>query len=101
MIGPNHSGAQRMFAVSVEFTLHPGYAEAFRRRVLEQAGDSLELDPDCEVFDVRIDPARDDFVLLYEVCRDEAAFEAHLASAHFSDFDATVTPWTSDRKLFR
>jgi quinol monooxygenase YgiN len=90
-----------MFVVVVEFTLHPGHAEAFRERVLEQARDSLELEADCEVFDVCIDPERDDFVLLYEVYRDEAAFEAHLASAHFADFDAKVTPWINDRKLVR
>ena len=90
-----------MFAVVVEFTLHPGHAGAFRERVLQQARDSLELEADCEVFDVCIDPARDDFVLLYEVYRDEAAFEAHLASAHFADFNATVSPWISDRKLVR
>jgi len=90
-----------MFVVVVEFTLHPGHSEAFRERVRKQARDSLELEADCEVFDVCIDPERDDFILLYEVYRDEAAFEAHLASAHFEDFNATVTPWISDRKLVR
>lgn len=90
-----------MFVVLVEFTLHPGYGEAFRERVMQQARDSLELEADCEVFDVCVDPGRDDFVMLYEVYRDEAAFEAHLASAHFADFDATVSPWISDRKLAR
>lgn len=88
-----------MFVVVVEFTLHPGHSEEFRERVRKQARESLELEADCEVFDVCIDPERDDFILLYEVYRDEAAFEAHLASAHFEDFNATVTPWISDRKL--
>lgn len=90
-----------MFVVVVEFTLHPGHGEAFRKRVLQQARDSLELEADCEVFDVCIDPTRDDFVLLYEVYKDEAAFEAHLASAHFEDFNTNVSPWISDRKLVR
>ena len=88
-----------MFVVIVEFTLHPGHAAAFRERVMQQARDSLDLEADCVVFDVCIDPERDDFVLLYEVYGDEAAFEAHLASTHFADFNATVAPWISDRKL--
>jgi len=90
-----------MFVVIVEFTLHPGCAAAFRERVLQQARESLELEADCVVFDVCTDPEREGFVLLYEVYKDEAAFEAHLASAHFADFNATVTPWVSDRKLLR
>jgi quinol monooxygenase YgiN len=96
---PQEGGS--MFAVVVEFTLHPGHAEAFRERVLRQARDSLELEAECEVFDVCIDPGREDFVLLYEVYQDEAAFEAHLESAHFADFNATVSPWISERKLVR
>jgi quinol monooxygenase YgiN len=90
-----------MYVVIVEFTLHSAHAAAFRERVLQQARDSLALEADCVVFDVCIDPERDDLVLLYEVYRDEAAFEAHLASAHFADFNARVTPWISDRKLLR
>ncbi|MGD2170808.1 MAG: putative quinol monooxygenase [Gammaproteobacteria bacterium] len=88
-----------MYVVIVEFTLNPGCAPAFRERVQQQARDSLELEADCEVFDVCVDPERDDFILLYEVYKDEGAFEAHLASAHFADFDATVTPWVSEKKL--
>ncbi len=88
-----------MFVVVVEFHLHPGYAGAFRERVLQQARDSLALEPECRVFDVCVDPDREDFVLLYEVYSNREAFDAHLAAAHFEDFNATVTPWISERKL--
>lgn len=88
-----------MFVVIVEFTLHAGYVEAFRERVGQQAADSLELEPDCHVFDVCIDPDREDRVLLYEVYADRAAFDAHLASAHFEAFDAAVKPWFSDKRV--
>lgn len=88
-----------MFVVVVEFTLHPGQAGAFRERVLQQARDSLSLEPGCRVFDVCIDPERENFVLLYEVYDHSGAFDAHLASAHFADFNTTVTPWIKHREL--
>jgi len=88
-----------MYVVVVEFTLYRGHAAEFRERVLQQARDSLSLEPECRVFDVCVDPAREDFVLLYEVYATPEAFDAHLASAHFADFNATVTPWISNRKL--
>lgn len=88
-----------MYVVIVEFVIHPEHAAVFKQRVLRQARDSLEFETECHVFDVCFDPARENFVLLYEVYTDKAAFDAHLASAHFLDFDATVQPWISDKKL--
>ena len=79
-----------MFVVVVEFTLNPGFSTQFRERVRRQAEDSLELEADCQVFDVCVDPERDNFVLLYEIYTNRAAFDRHLASAHFLDFDASV-----------
>jgi len=88
-----------MFVVVVEFTAKPAHAGAFRRRVLRQAQDSLQREPDCHVFDVCIDPARDDLVLLYEVYTDRAAFDSHLASNHFRNFDAEVRDWIADKQV--
>ncbi len=86
-----------MFVVVVEFELQPGQAAAFRERVARQAADSLEREPGCHVFDVCVDPARDDRVLLYEVYTDRAAFDAHLQSAHFAAFDREVADWVANR----
>lgn len=88
-----------MFVVIVEFTLEAEYIERFRERVRRQAGDSLNRELDCHVFDVCIDPARDDFVMLYEVYSDRGAFDAHLLSSHFVDFDETVRGWIIDKKV--
>jgi len=88
-----------MYAVIVEFTLNPGFSMAFRDRVRRQAAESLALEPYCHVFDVCIDPQREDSVLLYELYSDRAAFDAHLASAHFRDFDADVSDWVSARRV--
>ena len=88
-----------MYVVIVEFTIRSEHAAAFKRRVIQQANDSLQLETDCHVFDVCFDRERENYVLLYEVYTDKAAFDAHLAAPHFLDFDATVRPWVSDRKL--
>ena len=88
-----------MYVVVVEFSAHPQHAAAFIERVRQQAKDSLRLEPDCHVFDVCLDPERDNFVLLYEVYSDKAAFDTHLQSAHFDDFNQAVQDWVSDKKV--
>ena len=88
-----------MYAVVVEFELRPEHAAAFRARVARQAADSLGREPGCRVFDVCVDPARDDFVLLYEVYADRAAFDAHLQSEHFADFDREVAAWVAAKRV--
>lgn len=88
-----------MFVLVVEFTAKPGHSATFRDRVQQQARDSLQLEPECHVFDVCVDPARDEFVLLYEVYTDRAAFDAHLASDHFKGFDADVRDWVADKQV--
>lgn len=88
-----------MFVVMVEFTLEAEYTERFCERVRRQAEDSLDRESDCHVFDVCIDPARDDFVMLYEVYSDRGAFDAHLLSSHFIDFDETVRDWIIDKRV--
>ncbi len=88
-----------MYVILVEFTLQPRHFEAFVTRVRQQAADSLERESGCRVFDVCIDPARENFVFLYEVYENRAAFEAHLESDHFLDFDATVANWISDKRV--
>ena len=88
-----------MYVVIVEFTTHPEYFESFLARVRQQAVNSLDLEAACHVFDVCVSPEKDNFVLLYEVYSDRRAFDVHLESAHFRDFDATVRKWVSDKKV--
>jgi len=88
-----------MYVVLVEFTAYPQHASAFRERVQQQANDSLRLEADCHVFDVCVDPERENFVLLYEVYTDRDTFDAHLGTQHFLDFDAAVKNWVSGKKV--
>ena len=88
-----------MFAVSVVFDVAPSHAEGFLGRVKQQAKDSLEAEPDCHRFDVLVDPERPVRVFLYELYSNRAAFDQHLASAHFKAFDAEVAPMTLDKRV--
>ena len=88
-----------MFVVVVEFTIRAEHSKGFQQRVKKQALDSLELEQDCHVFDVCVDPGRADFVLLYEVYTDKQGFNTHLQSSHFRDFNDTVGNWVKDKKV--
>lgn len=79
-----------MFVVCVTFTIKEGAMDAFMPLMLAQAENSLALEPECLRFDVCSEGALDREVFLYEIYASEAAFQAHLASAHFKDFDAAV-----------
>ena len=83
-----------MFVVVVNFRITPEHVAEFAIAVQKQARNSLTLEDDCHVFDVC---AADNEFLLYEKYTDVAAFDCHLASEHFKQFDAQVSAWF-DRK---
>ncbi|WP_412554078.1 putative quinol monooxygenase [Shimia sp. MIT1388] len=76
-----------MYAVCVTFKIHPKQMEDFLPLMIANARTSRAEEAGCQMFDVCV---RDDEVLLYEIYDDRAAFELHLASAHFKTFDASV-----------
>jgi len=88
-----------MHVVIVEFTIKPDFIDRFRVRVQQQAQDSLANEAECHVFDVCIDAAAPDAVLLYEVYTDAPAFQGHLETAHFKAFDAEVTDWIAQKTI--
>ena len=77
----------RLYAITVAIALHPEAHERFVPLVRSNAAASLEGEPECLRFDVLTPLAGGDGVLLYEVYRDRAAFERHLATPHFLAFD--------------
>ena len=80
------------FAITVSFELQEGAAEMFRRLVAENARQSVALEPGCIRFDVLYPVTRTHEVFLYEIYADQAAFDIHLASAHFKSFDEATRP---------
>ena len=88
-----------MFAVFVTFEINPEHRDVFIPRMLKQAEDSLDNEPNCGIFEVWIDSNTPERVQLYEVYTDAAAFDHHLQSAHFLDFAETVAPMVVSRNL--
>lgn len=51
------------------------------------AAASLADEPGCRRFDICVDAQNPSQILLYEIYDDAAAFDEHLASAHYLSFD--------------
>jgi quinol monooxygenase YgiN len=90
-----------LFALLVEFAIKPGAMAEFRPLMLENAALSLRDEPGCRQFDVLTAPDDADRIVLYEIYDDQAAFDAHMASAHFRRFAAATTEMIASRSLRR
>ena len=88
-----------MYVIAVDFTIHAQDLAAFMLLMLENAQVSRETEPGCRRFDVCRDPARPEHVFLYELYDDRAAFDAHLADAHFKAFDAAVKSMVASKAV--
>ncbi len=86
-----------MYVVIVDFVAKPDFVEAFRAQMVRNARASLADEPGCRQFDVSVvadDPAK---IFLYELYDDRAAFEAHLKTTHYREFDAKTAPWVATK----
>ena len=88
-----------MYVIVVDFKIKPERLKEFMPLMLENARASRETEPGCRVFDVCVDPKDRTSVFLYEVSDDRAAFDAHLAAAHFKKFDASVAPMVASKAV--
>ena len=88
-----------MYVVTVEFTIAPAQWSAFVPLMLENAQRSREGEPGCRQFDVCTDASKPHEVFLYELYDDRAAFDAHLASAHFKAFAQTTQAMIEQRVI--
>jgi len=90
-----------MFAVTVTFRIKPESLSAFLPLMQGNARTSVEDEPGCQLFDICHTPG-ETTVFLYEIYDNKAAFDAHLASAHFKSFDAATAQMidTKDVRVF-
>jgi (4S)-4-hydroxy-5-phosphonooxypentane-2,3-dione isomerase len=72
--------------VLVEFRLKPGSSQAFGELIGANARASVADEPGCRRFDIATSPSDPDRVFLYEIYDDQAAFDHHLAAAHYLRF---------------
>ena len=88
-----------MYVVTVEFEIHSDHIDAFREQMFMQAKNSLDFEEECRQFDVCFDPEDKAKCFLYEKYDDRSAFDAHLASQHFKQFDKTVCDWLKSKTV--
>lgn len=91
------------FVILVDFDIDPEARSRFLDLVRENAALSVRNEPDCFRFDVLTarDPARRNIITLYEIYTDEAAFQAHLASRHFLEFDAASRDMVLNKTVYQ
>lgn len=88
-----------MYAVVVSFHIQADRVADFMPLMLANARQSRLDEPGCLQFDVCTDPDRPGQVFLYELYSDRAAFDAHLASAHFQTFDRAVAAMIASKTV--
>src|SRR5262245_16328514 len=86
-----------MLVVTVRFTTKPGFEQQFIERVRAQAAESMEKEANCRVFDVCQSADQRQRVFLYEVYASYDAFNEHLQTAHFKEFDTDTQPWIEQK----
>ena len=87
------------FTILVRFRIADRHMPSFMPLMIENAAASRREEPGCERFDVLQPDDEKDCVLLYEIYRDRAAFDAHCASAHFKHFDAATKAMITDKQV--
>ncbi|MEM9410089.1 MAG: putative quinol monooxygenase [Planctomycetota bacterium] len=88
-----------MFVVTVEFEIHVSHLDKFMSAMKQQAETSLAQEPECHRFDVCQDPDSIHRIFLYELYTDRQAFDQHLATEHFKQFDESVKSWVVSKKV--
>jgi quinol monooxygenase YgiN len=87
------------YVITVEFDIVPAQFDTFMRLVAENAEASRRDEPGCRRFDVCRPHDSENCVFLYEIYDDEAAFQAHLQTAHFKSFAVATTDMITARKI--
>ena len=88
-----------MFVITVDFVIKSEFVNEFRNRVLQQAKDSLNNEAKCFTFDVCFDEKNINKVFLYEIYQDKDAFDYHLKSDHYLNFDKDVKNWVTKKTV--
>jgi quinol monooxygenase YgiN len=87
------------YVITVDFYLHAGALDPFLKLIKDNARLSVEDEPGCHRFDVLVQKGMPDHILLYEIYEDRAAFDFHLKSKHFLEFNKACTPYVRDKKV--
>lgn len=89
-----------MHVVTVDFLIHDNYTELFASAILKHANNSLTKEDDCLRFDVCRNETEPNKFFLFEMYRSNAAFENHMNTPHFQDFENRVAEWVKSKKVY-
>ena len=90
---------EEALVVLAEFKVRPGQMDAFLPLLEQHARNSRTHEPGCLQFDVVRDGTDPDRAFVYEVYRDEAAFEAHKAAPYLAWYRERAEPLLLERKV--
>lgn len=85
------------YALAVRIRIKPENIDAFMEKLAVNAA-AARLEPGCLTFQVLVDPADRSRIMLYEVYKDEAAFQAHQATQPFKTYLAEAVPLLAERE---
>jgi quinol monooxygenase YgiN len=89
------------FVITVDFEVHEGKLSEFMPLMLDNAEKSRTLEPGCDRFDVLTPEGGGHHVFLYEIDKDKAAFDTHLKTPHFLEFNQRSSPLIKGRSVGR
>ena len=85
-----------MYVIVAPIQIKEGHKEEFIKAMLEDAQGSVRDEPGCLRFDVIQDGGDANRIWLYEVYRDEAAFQSHTQTPHLIKWRDTVADWRDE-----
>ena len=85
------------YALAVRIRIKPENIDEFMDKLAVNAA-AARLEPGCITFQVLVDPADRSRIMLYEVYKDEAAFQAHQATQPFKTYLAEAVPLLAERE---
>ena len=88
-----------MYVITVLFSIKPEHTSAFLQAIVANARTSAAEEAGCRQFDVCVSASNSNDVFLYEVYDSKAAFDAHLASAHFRQFSESTAAWVTAKVI--
>ena len=88
-----------MYVIIAPIQIKEGYKDRFIEEMIGDAKGSVEDEPGCLRFDVTQDAQDPNRIWLYEVYKNEAAFEEHTKAPHFIKWRDATQDWREDSGL--
>lgn len=93
--------AEEQYVQMAEIEVDPAQLEAYRGAVQEQIDAAIRKEPGVLVLYAVSEKDTPTNVKVFEIYRNRAAYEAHLASDHFKKYKATVEKMVKSLKLIQ